>query len=378
MKIVIPTLWAPRGQAYVSRSLVQALRQGGHEVAVLARAGAAGKVKLTPRTSGPWAWEPMTVLDRYTVTLEDIRITSEEAGWGGNIDLVLFNEEYDFLLIEQVKSLGLKTATYLDFWHEGWKESSASFFDGFLCSTRRSYNLIKEYAPEEKIHFIGWGLDVPREYTSRRRDPAFHFALNVGFFGIGDRKGAGQALTAFGNIVRRWTEASIRDRKNPSYFFPSFLLHMQVNANTGSWPFGSFPVVGELEPPGIASMGRVYVYPAKLDGLGLSLLEALACGRPAIATDAPPWNEFIRNGENGWLIPVAETRRREDGIAFPETIPDLNVLTETMWETLHSPEDVRRRTETALEMAGVQLNWGSFCERVNGAIETVSRKGGEK
>ena len=47
----------------------------------------------------------------------------------------------------------------------------------------------------------------------------------------------------------------------------------------------------------------LYVSPAHVDGSSVSLLEAMACGLPAIVSDIPANLEWIREGENGWIFP---------------------------------------------------------------------------
>jgi glycosyltransferase involved in cell wall biosynthesis len=42
------------------------------------------------------------------------------------------------------------------------------------------------------------------------------------------------------------------------------------------------------------------------DGTPVSVLEAMACGRPMIVSDLPSLREYIHHGENGWLVPVGE------------------------------------------------------------------------
>ena len=48
----------------------------------------------------------------------------------------------------------------------------------------------------------------------------------------------------------------------------------------------------------------VFVLPSRYEGLGCVYLEAMACGKPAIACHGQGIEEIIHHGENGWLIPV--------------------------------------------------------------------------
>lgn len=45
----------------------------------------------------------------------------------------------------------------------------------------------------------------------------------------------------------------------------------------------------------------LYFAPRKYEGIGMSFLEAMASGRCVIAPDYPTMNEYIKNGETGYL-----------------------------------------------------------------------------
>ncbi|MCZ7552329.1 MAG: hypothetical protein B6D39_05765 [Anaerolineae bacterium UTCFX2] len=47
----------------------------------------------------------------------------------------------------------------------------------------------------------------------------------------------------------------------------------------------------------------VYVSASHSDGSSISLLEAMACGKPAIVSDIPGNREWVQEGVNGWLFP---------------------------------------------------------------------------
>jgi glycosyltransferase involved in cell wall biosynthesis len=51
----------------------------------------------------------------------------------------------------------------------------------------------------------------------------------------------------------------------------------------------------------------LFVFPSLYEGLGISLIEAMACGSACIASQTGPIPEVIRHGVDGWLIPPADT-----------------------------------------------------------------------
>jgi len=55
----------------------------------------------------------------------------------------------------------------------------------------------------------------------------------------------------------------------------------------------------------------MYVCPSRLEGFGLTVLEAMAAGKPVIATKAGAVSELVKNGENGILVELNDI----DGIS---------------------------------------------------------------
>ncbi len=66
---------------------------------------------------------------------------------------------------------------------------------------------------------------------------------------------------------------------------------------------GSIEYLGELTDvrPAIAQ-SSVYVLPSYHEGTPKTVLEAMACGRPIITTDAPGCRETVKDGVNGYLV----------------------------------------------------------------------------
>ena len=51
----------------------------------------------------------------------------------------------------------------------------------------------------------------------------------------------------------------------------------------------------------------VLVFPSLFEGFGLVITEAMSQGTPVITTANTCGGDFIKNGENGWLIPCCDT-----------------------------------------------------------------------
>lgn len=91
-------------------------------------------------------------------------------------------------------------------------------------------------------------------------------------------------------------------------------------------------VAGTVEFPGytqdihqIMSESAIFVLSSDFEGLSNSMLEALAIGLPAICTDCPPGGaaEYIKDGVNGMLIPVGETKELERKLCYLAENPDM-------------------------------------------------------
>jgi glycosyltransferase involved in cell wall biosynthesis len=71
---------------------------------------------------------------------------------------------------------------------------------------------------------------------------------------------------------------------------------------------GAIEYLGRLDDvrPAIAA-SSVYVLPSYYgEGVPRSVLEAMAMGRPIVTTDAPGCRETVRDGANGYLVPVRD------------------------------------------------------------------------
>jgi L-malate glycosyltransferase len=61
--------------------------------------------------------------------------------------------------------------------------------------------------------------------------------------------------------------------------------------------------VSQRDLPRWYHMADLYISPSHVDGSSVSLMEALACGLPALVSDIPANQEWVSEGVNGWLFP---------------------------------------------------------------------------
>ncbi len=72
--------------------------------------------------------------------------------------------------------------------------------------------------------------------------------------------------------------------------------------------------VNNLDLPGYYRAADVYLSASRSDGSSVSLMEALACGRPALVSDIPGNREWITPGVQGWLFPDGDANALAEGL----------------------------------------------------------------
>jgi len=112
------------------------------------------------------------------------------------------------------------------------------------------------------------------------------------------------------------------------------------------------------ELPKYYNAAVMYVSTSLSDGTSLSLLEAMACGLPAIVTDVPAIMEWVVDGENGFVVP------RKDSKILAEKLIRL-LQDETM------QKDVARKN---IKIAKERADWDKNFEKLVGIYEALSRR----
>ena len=102
------------------------------------------------------------------------------------------------------------------------------------------------------------------------------------------------------------------------------------------------------------SMCSVYVLPSYREGTPRTVLEAMAMGRPVITTDTQGCRETVREGVNGFLVPVKDARAVADKMIWFLEHPD--IITEMGQQSRRYVEDkfdVRKVNDSMMGIMGL-------------------------
>lgn len=68
--------------------------------------------------------------------------------------------------------------------------------------------------------------------------------------------------------------------------------------------------------PELLSAMDIFVFPSLWEGLGNVLIEAMAAGKPVVATDIPPVREIVTSEDSGFLVPPADSQALAEAITL--------------------------------------------------------------
>lgn len=97
----------------------------------------------------------------------------------------------------------------------------------------------------------------------------------------------------------------------------------------------------------------LYLSAARSDGTSISLLEALACGRPALVSDIPGNRAWIEPGVQGWWF--------SDG--SPQSLAD------ALWEAFAHRQDIPKMGRAARRLAEERANWPENFKKLQKAYD---------
>jgi len=186
--------------------------------------------------------------------------------------------------------------------------------------------------PSDKIRYLGGWVDLDRfnpdrfnqEFVERKKrelkinDQAKVIGINARL--VRD-KGYYELFKAFSEVLKEFPQALLliigpeepekKDRINPDLVFKEFGIEKNVLF------LGERTDVDEIYP-----LMDVFVLPSYREGVGISVLEALAMERPVIATDVGGIPDSVEHLKTGILIPSKNTDKLMKSLIFILNNPD--------------------------------------------------------
>ena len=351
LKIGFVTMWFERGQSYVTKTFRDVLARQ-HETFIFARQGGVGVQKFL-ETEGFWKVPNLTTYDKYQIPPDVLK------SWisSNKLDVIIFNEEYDWNLIKTAKDIGVKVVTYLDFYRYDWTPFMR-LFDAVICSSKRTWEMVREFC---SAYYVGWAIntDLFKPVYGNEKATFFH---NAGWLGINYRKMTPAAILAFDVVSKKHKDISLFIHAQVGVEKLPFLVRDILKKNNKITWYNK-----TVSAPGLYHKGKYLLFPTKLEGLGLPLFEALSCGLPVICTNTAPMNEVVRDGVTGFEVQWASSRQRYDGVAFHETIINVNSLVDAMERAIQA--NYEAMSKSAREYAVENFSQDNFEKRLNVILE---------
>jgi glycosyltransferase involved in cell wall biosynthesis len=148
-----------------------------------------------------------------------------------------------------------------------------ALIDTFIAPTRVCFDMLVAQAFGNRTEYIPHPIDVDR-FRFQLREKAETFLHCRGWGGYKDRKGTDIVLSAAALCPA--IQFVIRYQKP---------LNDDLTDNVVTYP-------ATVEPEDQYEKGDICIQPSRWEGVGLQILEAMACGLPTLVPNAPPMNEY--------------------------------------------------------------------------------------
>lgn len=358
MKIGIVTTWFERGAAYVSRQFKDILEEQ-NQVFVYARGGEKFAIGDPNWDYDYVTWGKAPLTHAFTdINLKDFEKWIKEK----QLDLVLFNEQKIWAPVLLCRELSVLTGAYIDYYTEQ-TVPMFGLYDFLICNTKKHHSVFDWH---EQCIFLPWGTDTdlyrPENGVNEPERIRFFHSAGMNPF----RKGTDLLLKAFSKIQGE-AKLVIHSQVSIQSFFPE-LEQLILSLKSQDRLEIHERTVGA---PGLYTKGDVYVYPTRLEGIGLTILEAASSGLPVIVPDYDPMNEFVDSSINGKVVKIDKFWSRWDGYYWPQCEVGVFDLTEKMQFYVDNKLSISQFKADAREYALLNFNWKHNTSSLNQEITKI-------
>lgn len=362
MRIGIVTTWFERGAAYVSK-LYKDLLEEEHEVFIYARGGEEYAIG-----DPMWDGEYVHWAKKYEMPQHHTYIDKKDfVAWlkENDIETVLFNEQRWWQPIKICKEMNIKTGAYIDYYTDITLDLFG-LYDFLICNTKRHYSAMSWH---KQSFYVPWGTDVhlfappTKEQLEQKKGNDLVYFHSAGMSPF--RKGTDFVILAFNKLVEEYSNCKlvIHTQIDLLKFFPdlSDVISKLVDEK-------KLEVIEKtVSAPGLYYLGDVYVYPSRIEGIGLTIAEAISSGLPTVTVDNGPMNEFISSPSEA--ASVKKFYCRSDGYYWPLCEVNVDHLKDKMEKFIIQRDQLTLFKDQTREYAIEHLNWENNKKEVQRIFE---------
>ncbi len=362
MNIGIVTTWFERGAAYVSKQFEEILaKDDTNKIFIYARGGEEYAVKDLKwnKSNVYWGTQIISPFSSTVISKKDFFKWIKKY----SIDTIIFNEQHWFQPLLWCKELKIKTIAYIDYYTE---ETVPLFeiYDAIICNTKRHYSVFNEF---NNAYYLPWGTDInlfkPYSFDLVSNNFTTFFHSSGWDF---KRKGTDILLKAFNKTI---SNCKLVIHTQNEITRPDLLEIINKLTQKGRLEI----IVKTVHAPGLYYMGDIYVYPTRLEGIGLTIAEAISSGLGVVLPNNGPMNEFATSG-NSVLVNVRKFFSRSDGYYWPKCEIDIEELTEVLDDLANNPDKVIAMKRTSRTFAIEKLNANENLKDLNSIIKELEFK----
>lgn len=199
----------------------------------------------------------------------------------------------------------------------------------------------KGFDPKKLIH-VPYGVDLSSFKQVQKNDKTFRVVF---LGGLTLRKGLHYLLQAFSELRLPNAELVLIGSVSPE------IKPLLSKYNSSYSYIGKIP---HLDLYKYLSQGSVFVLPSIEEGLALVQVQAMVCGLPVICTTNTGGADIIRDGKEGFIIPIR----------------DVNALKEKILYFYEHEEERKQMSENALKRAK-EFTWDVYGEKIVAEYEWI-------
>ena len=272
----------------------------------------------------------------------------------------------------RLKKMGIKLINYPDWIMRGEIEKYRGIYDINLAHVKRNYNWLVDAGTDQPT-LIPWGVIINNfPFYERNVKDNIIFYLNIGTGTT--RKG----YTLIPEVLDKMKGNFINRFLTPKMYAYKFIVTAiedstnRINKSFINY-FNSNPQcefhykTANNESGGLYSMGDVYIYPTKKEGIGLTITEAMCTGMPVVTSNYPTMNEWLEDEKEGRLINPKKIKK--SSMPTDKVYIDTSHLAEILIDYIENPEKVTEHSFNARETIIKKYNWD---DRDNIILSTIS------